>query len=173
MNINDIFDEILKFKQKFKQKDLQLEDSFASWVYKAIKLTGMWISVVFFAVTAMYFVTNQYFMLGNIFTILAGLSVYMILPWLNMKWHLINTLGVSIVAGNFMGLLSAGVGGKETSVSFYLIPVIIGMIFGACLIYTADKFRQLEEKERAEKQKELLKARADKKKAREQLPVRT
>lgn len=157
MNLDKFFDEIKKFKLKFKQKDLQLEDSISSWLFNAVKLTGMWLSVGVFVVTAIYFVTNQYFISGNVFTILAGLSVYMILPVFNMKWHLITTLGYSIIAGNFMGLISAGIGGKETSLWFYLIPVIIGMIFGVCLIHVADKFRELE----------VAKTRTDRQKARE------
>lgn len=144
MKLEQFFDEIKKFKQKFTQKDLQLEDDISSWIYNAAKLTGMWLVVVFFVITAMYFITNQYLISGNVFMILAGFSIYIILPFLNMKWHFLNTLGVSIVAGNFMGFLSSGMAGGETSVWFYLIPSIIGMIFGACLIYTADKFRTLE-----------------------------
>lgn len=143
MNFEQLFDSITKFKQYFEMKDLQLEDSISSWLYNAVKLTGMWLSVAFFTVTAMYFITNQNLIWGNIFTIVAGLIIYNILPFLNMKWHLINTLGVSIVAGNFMGLLSSGIAGKETSI-WFLISVLIGMIFGICLIYTADKFRTLE-----------------------------
>ena len=145
MNLDQFFDAIFKFKLKFKQKDLRLEDSISSWIYNAASLTSMWLTVAFFIVTALYLVFNQYLIWGNIFVILSGLSIYMILPFLNMKWHFINTLGVSLVAGNFMGLLVAGAAsGPPASIWFYLIPVIIGMIFGACLIYTADKFRNLE-----------------------------
>lgn len=144
MTINNIFDEILQFKQKFKQKDLTLEDSCQTWIYNVAKLTTMWLSVFTIAIATMYFLFNQYFMTGNVFLILTGLLIYMIFPFQNMKWHLINIFGFSFVVGNFMALLSTV--SIEVSI-WHTIPTIIGMIFGVCLICVADKFRKLEEME--------------------------